>query len=167
MTRKNIYSAVFAIMLSLCFAGITYAQEITGSIVGSVRDANGAGIAGATVTLVDPARGNSALRTVTTNDEGNFVFVNIPPSSYNVTVEAPNFKKAVSTGIKVDVGQRRQSDIVLAAGRIDEVVTVEADAVAVELTSATTGTTINGDQVRELSLNNRNWVQLVTLAPGV
>ncbi|MCV4820049.1 hypothetical protein OFM15_28650, partial [Escherichia coli] len=53
------------------------------------------------------------------------------------------------------------------AGRIEEVVTVEADPVAVDLTSATSGTVINGDQVRELSINNRNFTQLVTLAPGV
>lgn len=58
-------------------------------------------------------------------------------------------------------------DFTLAAGRIEEVVTVEADPVAVDLTSATSGTVINGDQVRELSINNRNFTQLVTLAPGV
>ena len=53
------------------------------------------------------------------------------------------------------------------AGNVAEVVTIEANPVAVELSTPTVSTTINGDQARELSLNNRNWVQLITLAPGV
>ena len=69
--------------------------------------------------------------------------------------------------MKIDVGQRRTVDVTLEAGRIDEVVTVEADPVAVDLQSATSGTIISGDQVRELSINNRNFTQLVALAPGV
>ena len=92
---------------------------------------------------------------------------NLQVSTYDVGVEAPSFKKFVSTGVKVDVGQRRPVDVVLTAGNIAETVTVEADRVAVELSTPTVGTTINGDQVRELSINNRNFVQLVTLAPGV
>ena len=73
----------------------------------------------------------------------------------------------MKTDIKLDVGQRRSVDVTLEAGNIDEVVTVEADPIAVDLTSSTSGTVISGDQVRELSINNRNFVQLVTLAPGV
>jgi hypothetical protein len=84
-----------------------------------------------------------------------------------VTVEAPNFKKSVQTNVKLDVNQRRTLDVALEAGNIAEVVTVEADPVAVELTTPTASTVINGNQVRELSINNRNFVQLVTLAPGV
>ncbi len=167
MTRKNIYSTAFAIMLSLCFAGMGFAQEITGSIVGSVKDNNGAAIAGATVTITDPSKNNLVVRTATTNDDGEFSAPNLPVSTYNITVEAANFKKTVSSGIKVDLGQRRAVEIALAAGAINETVTVTADQVSVELSTPTAGTTINGDQVRELSLNNRNWVQLIAIAPGV
>lgn len=167
MTRKNIYSAVFAIVVSLAFAGMSFAQEVTGSIVGTVKDSNGAAVAGATVTITDPSKNNIVVRTATTNDDGEFSAPNLPVSTYNVTVEAPNFKKAVNSGIKVDLGQRRAVDVMLAAGRIDETVTVEAGVVGVELATPTAGTTINGDQVRELSLNNRNWVQLIAIAPGV
>lgn len=167
MTRKNIYSAVFAIVISLAFAGMSFAQEVTGSIVGTVKDSNGAAVAGATVTITDPSKNNIVVRTATTNDDGEFSAPNLPVSTYNVTVEAPNFKKAVNSGIKVDLGQRRAVDVMLAAGRIDETVTVEAGVVGVELATPTAGTTINGDQVRELSLNNRNWVQLIAIAPGV
>src|SRR5690606_1766380 len=91
----------------------------------------------------------------------------LQPGMYQISVEAPNFKKSLKTGIKLDVGQRNSVDVSLEAGRIEEVVTVEADPVQVDLVSATSGTVINGDQVRELSVNNRNFTQLVTLAPGV
>jgi len=167
MNRKILCSILAAIALTLSIAGLAVAQETSGSIVGNVKDSNGAAVAGATVTVTDTVKGNQVVRTVTTGDDGGFSAPNLGTSTYAVTVEAPSFKKSVSTGIKVDVGQRRQVEVSLAAGRIDETVTVAADAVAVELTTPTASTIINGDQARELSLNNRNWVQLIAIAPGV
>src|SRR5205085_2276731 len=81
--------------------------------------------------------------------------------------EAQSFKKHIESGVQVDVGQRRAVDVTLTAGDISEVVTVEASPIAVELTTPTVATTISGEQARELALNNRNWVQLITLSPGV
>ncbi|MBK7934683.1 MAG: carboxypeptidase regulatory-like domain-containing protein [Acidobacteria bacterium] len=167
MKRKTLCSILAAFALTLSLAGLAAAQEITGSIVGSVKDANGAAVAGATVIVTDPSKDNLVVRTVTSNEDGGFSVPGIPSSVYTVTVEAANFKKAVSTNIKVDVGARRSVDVRVEAGRIDETVTVTADALAVELTTPTAGTTISGDQVREISINNRNWIQLLTLAPGV
>lgn len=144
----------------------TFAQEVTGTIVGNVRDASGAVVPGATVTITD-AEKNTVIRTLTTDDEGAFSAPNLNIGVYNITVEAQNFKKTVQTDVKLDVGARRTVDFNLQAGRIEEVVTVEAEAATVDLQSATSGTIINGDQVRELSINNRNFTQLVALAPGV
>ena len=158
-------AATLTILLCLC--GISYGQEVTGSIVGTVKDANGAAVPGATVIATMPSQGNLVIRTVTTNDEGSFSIPNVPVAVYSLTIEAPNFKKLVQTEIKVDLGQRRSVDAVLEPGRIEETVTVQADSVSVDLTSATSGTVISGNQARELSINNRNFTQLVTLAPGV
>lgn len=167
MSRKSWGSILCALAFTLCFSGLVLGQEITGTIVGVVKDASGAVVPGATVTIKDPSKGDLVVRTATTNDNGEFTAPNLAISTYSVTVEAANFKKAVQTGIKVDVGQRRFVDVSLEAGKIEEVVTVEADPIAVDLVSPTSGTVINGDQVRELSINNRNFVQLVALAPGV
>lgn len=153
--------------LICCMSLVAFSQEITGSIVGSVRDSAGASVPGATVTVSVPSRNDEVIRTVTTNDSGAFSAPNVPVGVYTITVEAPNFKKSVTTGVKVDVGARRGADVTLEAGGVDETVTVEAGAIAVELTTPTVGTTITGDQARELPINNRNWVQLITLAPGV
>lgn len=167
MSKKTFGSILLAAALSLCFGSFAFGQEVTGSIVGTVRDASGSVVPGATVTITDPSKGGIVVRTATTNDSGEFSAPNLTISTYTVTVEAANFKKSVSTDVKLDVGQRRTVDVNLEAGRIDEVVTVEADPIAVDLTSPTSGTVISGDQIRELSTNNRNFLQLVTLAPGV
>jgi len=141
-------------------------QEITGNITGTVKDASGGAVKGATVTITDVAK-QLVVRTVVTGDEGEFSAPQLPASNYSLSVEAIGFKKAVQTNLKLDVNQRRSIDVTLEAGNIAEIVTVQADPVTVELTTPTASTVINGDQVRELSVNNRNFVQLVTLAPGV
>ncbi|MEP6946096.1 MAG: carboxypeptidase regulatory-like domain-containing protein [Acidobacteriota bacterium] len=167
MSKKIIISVFFAVICCISLSAVSFAQEITGSIVGTVRDSNGAGVPNATVSVSAPSQGDAVIRTVVTDNDGTFSVPGIGSRVYKVTVEAPNFKKSVSTDVKVDIGQRRQIDVTLTAGKINETVTVTADAVSVELSTPTVGTTINGDQVRELSVNNRNFVQLVTLAPGV
>src|SRR5207248_7591564 len=137
-----------------------------GSIVGSVKDANGAAVKGATVTVTDPAK-KEVVRTTTTDDEGGYSARDLHVGVYNVAVEAKGFKKHIESKVQVDVGTPRTLTIGLEVGNVAEVVTVEANPVAVELSTPTVSTTINGDQARELSLNNRNWVQLITLSPGV
>jgi len=142
------------------------AQEVTGSIVGTVKDSTGASVQGATVTITDADK-KVVVRTVQTNDAGEYSAPNLASGFYDVTVEAANFKKHLESRVKLDVGERHPVNVSLEVGNVAEVVTVEASPVAVELTTPTVSTTINGDQVRELSINNRNFVSLVTLAPGV
>lgn len=167
MSRKSISSFFHVVTIALCLSGAIFGQEITGSIVGAVKDSQGAAVPGATVTVTIPSQDNQVVRTVTASDDGVFSIPNLPINVFTVSVEAPNFKRSVTTDVKVDVGQRRNVDVVLEAGNISEVVTVEAGNVGVELSTPTASTTITGDQVRELSINNRNFVQLVTLSPGV
>jgi hypothetical protein len=141
-TKSMLWSAATLTVL-LFLSGISNAQEVTGSIVGTVRDKNGAGVPNATVTITDPTKDNLVVRTVVTGDDGAFSAPNLPTTVLVVTVEAPNFKKSVNTDIKVDVGQRRAVDVILEAGRVEETVTITADQVSVELRH-TDGR--NGDQ---------------------
>ncbi|HSE20200.1 MAG TPA: carboxypeptidase regulatory-like domain-containing protein [Pyrinomonadaceae bacterium] len=158
------------LMLSalLIFACSTFVvgQEVTGTINGTVQDSAGAAVPGASVTISDPVK-KVVVRTIETNEEGQFSAPNLPSGIYEVSIEAANFKKHIENNVKLDVGQRRTVDVVLQAGNIAEVVTVEAAPLAVELTTPAVSSVINGDQVRELSINNRNFVSLVTLAPGI
>ena len=163
---KSLRLLFAAIVFVFGLSAIVSAQEITGSIVGTVKDANGAAVAGATVTVTDSEK-KIVVRTVTTNDEGGYTFRDLHVGTYEVTVEAKGFKKHIASKVQVDVGTPRTLNIDLEVGNVAEVVTVEANPVAVELSTPTVSTVISGEQARELSLNNRNWVQLITLAPGV
>ncbi len=167
MSKKNWGSIFCAMAFALCLSTFALGQEVTGTIVGTVKDSSGSVVPGATVKITDPSKGDLVVRTLTTNDSGEFSAPNLNSAEYSVTVEAPNFKRSVQTGVKVDVGQRRSVDVTLEAGRIDEVVTVQAEQVTVDLVSATSSTVVTGVQAREIPINNRNWVQLITLAPGV
>jgi hypothetical protein len=167
MNKKMWFSVMLALALFLGLSGLVIAQEITGTIMGTVQDSSGAAVSGATVTITDSQKNDQVVRTLTTNDEGAFSAPNLNVSMYRITVEAPNFKKSVQNDVKLDVGGRRSIDVKLEAGSISETVTVEADQLSVNLSTPTVGTTINGEQVREIPINNRNFVQLVALAPGV
>ena len=145
---RYVRAVLFAVAL-LAFAPVTPAQEITGVISGTVKDSNGAAVAGATVTLSDADK-QVVVRTVTTNEAGEYTAPNLLVGFYDISVEAPNFKKALLSRVKLDVGQRRSADVTLEAGNITESVLVESAPVAVELTTPTAATVINGDQVRQL-----------------
>src|SRR5438876_1308871 len=155
-----------AIAIFFGLTGIAVAKEITGSIVGRVSDTNGAAVKGATVTITDSDK-KVVVRTIVTNDDGQFSAPNLTVSNYDVLIEATGFKKQLQNKVKLDVGERHTIDVTLEAGNIAEVVSVQAAQVTVELTTPTASTVINGDQVRELQINNRNFISLVTLAPGV
>src|SRR5262245_32723743 len=157
---------VAALALLALLTLIANAQEVTGSLLGTVRDSNGSAVAGAKVTITD-AEKKTVVRVVTANEGGEFSAPLLQAGIYDIAVEAAGFKKRVERGVKLDLNQRRSVDVVLEVGAVSEVVTVEASAIAVETATPTASTLISGDQIRELSLNNRNWVQLIALAPGV
>jgi hypothetical protein len=143
-----------------------YAQDITGTITGIVRDANGGAVAGASVIVRDLTK-DVVARTLTTNEEGAYSAPLLLAGRYSVTVEATGFKKYTQTDIQLNVNDRLTVDVALEAGAITEEVHVEAGATQVELQTATAGSLVSNVEVRELPLNNRNFVQLVTLLPGV
>jgi hypothetical protein len=160
---------LLALFVALAFLGLTasaMAQETNGSVAGTVKDANGGAVKGATVTFTDSDK-KVVVRTVVTDDNGEFSAPALPVAYYDITVEAPTFKKNLSDRVKVNVNERRTLDVTLEAGNITETVTVTSEALQVNTQSAAAGNVINGTQITELSLNNRNFVQLITLSPGV
>src|ERR1043166_549376 len=154
------------LLLSLAFAGVCLAQDINGSIVGTVQDPTGAGVPGAKV-IVKNTDKNTILRTLTTDNEGNYSALLLPVGKYSVAVEAKGFKRGIQKDIQVNVNDRLTVSMRLEVGDIQQEVTVEASAITVELQSPVQSTTINGTQIRELGLVTRNYEQLVALMPGV
>ncbi|HYY96865.1 MAG TPA: carboxypeptidase-like regulatory domain-containing protein, partial [Pyrinomonadaceae bacterium] len=165
--RKNGLLSLLVIV-AFCLAGNVYAQQITGDLVGTVTDSNGAAVAGATVTITNSDT-KLVARTVTTNDAGEYSAPLLPVAYYDITVEARNFKKHVDERVKINVNEHHTTNVTLEVGNVAETITVTSGQLQlqVDTQSATASSVINGDQVRELSLNNRNWAQLITLSPGV
>ncbi len=153
------------VALVLLLAVPVFAQKSTSQIRGTVTDPTGAAVSGAKVTLQNEATGVS--RTISTNAQGNYVFPDIPVGSYQVEVEFAGFKLAQQTKIQTSVADVRVADVKLETGVITDTVTVEANPNAVKLVGAEIAGMISGEQVRELPLNGRNFMQLTLLQPGV
>ncbi len=158
-----------AIRLTLgivCLAIAALAQDVTGTINGTVTDPTGALVPDAKVTIRNSDK-NTVERTVTTDAQGNYSAPLLAVGHYTVTVEKPGFKAATRTDVVLNVNQKITLNLTMELGNETESVTVQESPVQVELTSPAANNVVSGVQVRELSLNNRNYEQLVALAPGV
>src|SRR6516164_1396835 len=141
------------------------AQTSTSEISGTVRDATGAVVAGANVTLTNEATG--ITYTQTTTNAGLYNFAALPVGSYTVTVEAPDFKKTQLTKNTLAVNTPLTVDVTLEIGQRTEIVSVEAQAERLQTTNATVGNVVTEKAATELPLNGRNPLTLLVLEPGV
>src|SRR5215472_14167790 len=157
------------ILLTLCLVGLLsvplVAQKTTGTLRGVVTDPSGAVVANAPVVITNVATGQE--RTVTTNTQGEYTAAELNGGVYKVTVRAPNFKEAISDNIEVHTASTEVLNVQLQVGSNSEQVTVAASAIQVQTDSAALGEIVTGEQVRELPLNGRSFVQLTQLQPGV
>ena len=155
---------VLAILMMLT-AAPAHAQFDTGSIVGAVRDATGAVVPGATVTLTNAATGLSITKT--TDAEGNYEFFTVRPGIYLVTAEQRGFAMALVDNVQVQVAARMRVDLQMAVGQITERVEVTAASPLLETETSQRGQVITGEQTRALPLNGREYSSLALLTTGV
>src|SRR5262245_55332384 len=161
---KHLFLSAAAFALLLLSIPAT-AQRVTASIRGTITDSSGGVMAGTKVTVKNEATG--LTRTATTNSAGNYAFADLPTGSYRIEVEAQGFKSEVRSKIVLNVADVRVVDVQLSTGELAETVIVESPAVAVKTTGGEVAGLVTGEQVRELPLNGRNFLQLGTLMPGV
>ena len=157
---------IAAACVALVCAAAGWAQDVTGTIVGNVTDPSGASVPGARITVTATDR-NLAVRMLESDANGEFVAALLPVGRYALAVDAKGFKRLVKTGIVLRVGEKLTFPMSLEVGDIAEEVTVQANALQVELQSATAAGSIAGAEVRELALNDRNYLSLLLLMPGV
>lgn len=162
------YKGLFSIALGLGLATIlsVSASAQTSSLRGTIRDAQGAAVKGATVVLQSESKNFS--RTQVSNDDGNYSFNSIPPDIYKIEVTATGFKKSVAPSVQTMVDSSKEFNIGLETGGVSESVTVTAANDAVLNTSdASLGNTFSTQQVITLPLSARNTPDLLSLQPGV
>jgi len=153
------------IVVALCLTCACFSQNVTGTISGTVLDPQGNAAPGVNVTITN-ADQPGFVRATKTDDHGEFVIALLPVGRYNVSAEATGFKKAEQKGFVLNVDDKLAVNFKLEVGATTESVTVQADALRVDTESATASGVITGTQLRELSLNSRNYAALVLLVPG-
>ncbi len=161
LTKKTLLVLLCTLVFPIC--PLLYGQA-TGSFSGTVSDKTGSVITGAKVTATSQATG--VAREAKTDDTGHFVLPLVPIGDYKISVEATGFQTTSQADIKLQVDEHREVNFSLAPGQVTERVEVTGAEVAVQTTNPTLGQVITEQQVAQLPLNGRNFVQLATLTPG-
>jgi outer membrane receptor protein involved in Fe transport len=160
--------SVLVILLLACTSGaLAQSQATTGNIEGRVLDPNGAAIPGVSISATNQATGFE--KSATTDSEGNFSIILLPPGSYDLKTSAPSgFQAATFTNVVVTVGGKTPLEINLGlAGAAAATVDVTAEAPVVETGRTSVSTTINERAIENLPVNGRNYLDFATLTPGV
>ncbi|HYE16530.1 MAG TPA: TonB-dependent receptor [Pyrinomonadaceae bacterium] len=148
------------------FALQAAAQSNRGTILGVVRDPNGAVVKDAKVTATNVATGEA--REATTDDEGNYSIPALEPGNYTLRIEAAGFQPAAVEAVKLETGARQAVDVALTVGNVGgDTVVVTAEAPLAETETSVRGDLITGQQVTDLPIPQRNFTLLATLSPGV
>jgi hypothetical protein len=153
---------VFTLAVSAC--PFLYGQA-TGSFSGTVSDKAGAVVSGATVKAT--SQGTGVVREAKTDDSGHYLIPLLPVAFYTIRVESQGFQATEQKDIRLQVDEHREVDFTLAPASVSSTVEVSATEVAVETTNPSLGQVITSEQVADLPLNGRDFVQLATLTPGV
>jgi len=152
--------------LALLCSATAYSQAFdTGQISGSARDATGSVIPGVSVTVKNEAQGQE--RQTITNEQGYYVFPNLPVGPYSVTAELAGFKKFVKTGLQVSAASSIRVDAELAVGNVSETVEVQATANEVVAETSVLGRTVTEREISELVVSGRNPLLAVQFKAGV
>ena len=164
-TARRIIFCFSIVPLFLLFLLPASGQSTGGRVIGKVSDSTGAVVSGVNVKLINTATG--VAREATTNDNGDFTFVEVVPGNYRVEYTLPGFKKNIRDNVTLEVNQVMTLNATLQPGGAQEVVEVTSEAPLVDTTSTQLGAVVNDRSVSQLPLNSRDTYQLLQLQPGV
>lgn len=162
---KGIGWLFLAFALVLFGSSPTFAQGNAGRILGAVTDQSGGAVVGATVAILDTARGTT--RSLTTDQSGEYNAPNLLPSTYTVSAAFQGFKTAERSGVILEVNQELRVDLTLQPGEQAQKIIVTEALPMVETTNAELGGTLQSAIIADLPMNGRNFANLLQLRPGV
>ncbi len=162
-SQKTRLAVYLCALLGLCSPPLH--GQATGSFSGTVSDNSGAVVAGAKVTVT--AQATNASRDAVSDDTGHFLVPLLGVGDYTIKVDASGFKAAETKDVRLQIDEYRELDFKLVPASVSTSVEVNATEVAVQTTNPTLGQVITSEQVADLPLNGRDFVQLATLTPGV
>ena len=155
-----------SVLCAIGLCGKASAQGLTGQISGLVADSSGASVANATVQVISAETSQS--RSATSDSDGRFVFTELLPGTYRLTIENSGFKKYEQTGISVTAAERvALPTIFLQLGSLTETVSVQGQTAAVQTESAERAGLITSREMQEIPLKGRSYIGTTRLLPGV
>src|SRR4030095_1030645 len=154
----------FLVLLLLVSANSARAQSPTGTVAGIVTDPAGAALAGARISITNRASGLN--RGITTSGEGHYSAAALPPGEYRVAAEASGFD-AIERTATVEAGTTTKLDIRLQVGAVSEEISVNTGATLIHYDHPQVSGLINANQIENLPLNGRNFLDLAKMEPGV
>ncbi|HEY4356748.1 MAG TPA: carboxypeptidase regulatory-like domain-containing protein [Acidobacteriaceae bacterium] len=157
--------SLLTVLLALCFGNPSRAQTSNGELSGQVVDQTGGSVPGAKITLRNTS--TSDTRQAIADGSGNFLFTQVPPAPYQLTVEGQGFQRFVQNGIVLLVGQHASVNPKLTLGEVSQSVEVTANATILDTSDASLGQSVENRKILDLPLNGRNIVALAALATGV
>jgi hypothetical protein len=152
------------VILAVVCTAVAVAQDINGNISGVITDQSGAVVPNAAVAAVNT--GTSARYTATSDSSGQYAIRSIPIGLYDLTAQATGFQRYEAKGIRLQVNETARVDVNLRVGAAAETVSVTAEAVTVDTSTATLKAVVDQKRIEELPLNGRNPVQLMRLVVG-
>jgi hypothetical protein len=164
MQHRFVVNAVRASLTLLLLSMAAFGQTITASLQGRVSDNTGAVVAKASVTATNTETGLS--RSATTDASGEYNIASLPVGNYKVEVKAGSFQPQSRT-LQLKVGESATLDISLAPGQVEQQLTVTTEAPLIEPTRTSTDTVIEQQQIQNLPVNGRQFIDFALLAPGV
>jgi Carboxypeptidase regulatory-like domain len=153
---------VLGLLFLLALPFLASAQEAT--IVGTVTDPSGSVMPNVTVTITNTATG--FVRTLTTNDAGQYAAPGLPIGRYDLKATSSGFREEATNGVILNVNDRIRVDFRMEVGTRSEVVTVEANTISVQSDSSEQSSLVNGKQITELATNGRAIYSYIVLTPG-
>src|SRR5258705_7966875 len=156
--------SIFVLIFVLCI-GVVLAQTTSGSITGNVVDVQRSAIANATVTITDVNKGFT--QTATTDEQGRFVFPQVPPGTFDVVIQVTGFKKQERKVALVSNDKLSLGNMVLEVGAVTETVEVTAEATLIQSESGERSSGVQSEELRNTGIRDRSFVNFVTLIPGV
>ena len=161
-TKKALLVVLFCLM-ALSASPLLFGQA-NGNFSGTVSDKTGSVIPNATIKVT--SQGTGISREAKTDDTGHYLIPLLPVAFYTVRVESQGFQSAEQKDVRLQVDEHRELDFTLVPASVTSTVEVSATEVAVETSNPTLGQVITSEQVADLPLNGRDFVQLATLTPG-
>ncbi len=161
---RSIYKALVLATLFVA-SSVSWGQNTTSSLIGSVTDSTGAIVVGATIAVTSVATGISYSAVV--DSQGTYRVSQLPPGSYSVHIAAAGFKTYDIQSLTLQVDQQARQDVALAVGQSSQTIDVSGTAQLLDTATSNVGQVIEPRQIQDLPLNGRNFLQLATLSAGV